>query len=315
VGRAGTGTGTGTGTEQGAQRTPWAFFLVALLASCTRATDEDRWPPRPDLLAVASTVPVAEAADVCPDVRLELCFSRAVDPRSVREIDASVSSGASQVDSDVEVQLVPWRGPGGGDLPSDAQFPWCPGSVVSVTPGVELVGGVLYRLRLDPNVSGWAGEVLDTDAPGWTEGTDGIVRFDLEFTVAADATPGCPGPSPEPEPITLGDLFAGGGPLDPVRGECHCHTQAGELAHARLDLSDADAAYAGLVLDPELRETGFPMVSPRSPSESFLLQKLMRDEDGEALHGILGDAMPQDGPLPYLDVAAIASWIDGGALR
>jgi len=40
----------------------------------------------------------------------------------------------------------------------------------------------------------------------------------------------------------------------------------------------------------------------------------LRDEDGHALRGILGDPMPADGTLPYADYVAIALWIEAGAL-
>ena len=57
------------------------------------------------------------------------------------------------------------------------------------------------------------------------------------------------------------------------------------------------------------------MVSPRLPSESFLVHKLLRDHDGEALRGVLGDAMPPDEEIPYTDYVAIARWIEAGAQR
>ncbi len=69
------------------------------------------------------------------------------------------------------------------------------------------------------------------------------------------------------------------------------------------------------MLDPRPRDTGFPMVSLRRPSESFLVHKLLREKDGDPLRGVLGDAMPKDGELPYADYVAIARWIEAGALR
>jgi hypothetical protein len=65
----------------------------------------------------------------------------------------------------------------------------------------------------------------------------------------------------------------------------------------RLDLSSPSAAFADLVLPAHERSTGFPMVSPTRPSESYLVQTLLRDPDGTALYGVLGEPMPPDEPL------------------
>ena len=60
--------------------------------------------------------------------------------------------------------------------------------------------------------------------------------------------------------------------------------------------------------------TGFPMVSPRRPAESYLVQVLLRDDAGEALHGVRGGPMPPDAPLAHADMTLIVRWIEGGAL-
>jgi hypothetical protein len=57
------------------------------------------------------------------------------------------------------------------------------------------------------------------------------------------------------------------------------------------------------------------MVSPRRPSESFLIHKLLRDEDGHAIYRVSGDPMPPDEGLPHADLSAIAIWIETGALE
>jgi hypothetical protein len=56
------------------------------------------------------------------------------------------------------------------------------------------------------------------------------------------------------------------------------------------------------------------MVTPRRPSESYLVQTLLRDADGEALHGVRGEPMPPDAPLPHAEMLALVRWIEGGAL-
>jgi hypothetical protein len=44
------------------------------------------------------------------------------------------------------------------------------------------------------------------------------------------------------------------------------------------------------------------MVSPTRPSESYLVQTLLRDPDGSALYGVLGEPMPPDEPLAHADM-------------
>jgi hypothetical protein len=61
--------------------------------------------------------------------------------------------------------------------------------------------------------------------------------------------------------------------------------------------------------------TGFRMVAPRRPAESYLVQVLLRDDDGHALLGVLGEPMPPDEPLTYAEMVALVRWIEGGAQR
>jgi hypothetical protein len=296
--------------------------------ACTRVSDRERFEPQAERLEIVQTVPARGSVDVAADVRLDLCFSAYLDPRT--PIDAPVTSGVVQVDAERSLQLSPWHGPGGAPARDDVG-PWCEGSVVTIAPRAELMPGLLYRSRVAATLRGWNGEALDTEAPGWTEEVDGP-RFYLEFTVAqeegstssgSDSTGGSEssggssetGGEPMPEGPTLDDLFAEGGVFDPNRDICSCHRGDDELASTRLDLSSADTAYADLVVDQRPRDTGFPMVSLRRPSESFLVHKLLREKDGDALRGVLGDAMPKDGELPYADYVAIASWIEHGAQR
>ena len=94
---------------------------------------------------------------------------------------------------------------------------------------------------------------------------------------------------------------------------CSCHREDG-LARERLDLRDPDRAFTDLVLPTGLMATGFPMVAPRRPSESYLVQTLLRDPDGSALYGVLGEPMPPDEPLAHADMVMLVRWIEGGAL-
>ncbi len=326
----------------------WRTLALGLgLASCTRVSDTERFAPDHEALVIVRTVPDAGAHGVDPDAAIDLCFSHTVDPRSIAPTDATMSSGETPIDSETSVQLLPWTDPGGVDVAADATAPWCSGSVMSVRPKAPLFAGLRYRLRLVPRVSGWNGEILDTEQPGWTpEGSR--MRYYLEFTVddapdpertddgtGGDATDSTgdtdttgdtdgtgdtddigdtDGAESGPDGPTLADLFAPGQLFDPARPTCSCHRDPDDLALRRIDLRDAARAYDALVLDARPRETGFALVAPRRPSESFLVQKLVRDHDGAPLEGILGDAMPPEGGLPYADYVMIARWIAAGAL-
>ncbi len=294
-----------------------ALLVIPLAVGCTRVSDRSRFEGPQEQLEILDSTPLPGAMSVEPNVRVDLCISGRLDPRSVGELDATVSSGGAVTDSEVTVQLVPWLAPGLEERPADLGQPWCEGSVLSVRPRVLLPEGARYRLRLVPNALGWAGESLATEGPLWVDNDAGDPRYVLEFSVAADPPPDPPAPpdgDPEPPPLTLRDLFSRQGPFDPSRPACSCHRDPEHLALARLDLRDPVIAYEGLLGSARARDTGFPLVSPREPSESFLIQKLLRTAEGEALHGVLGDPMPPDEPLSYADIVGIAEWIHRGAL-
>lgn len=289
---------------------PLAILAVAQISACAWVDEDAIADAEP--LTIRATYPADGAEAVDPLTQIDLCFSAALDPRSFGTFDAILSSGLNVFDTEVAIQLFPWQPPGGlGPLP-DA--PWCEGSVLSIRPRSALRPGTRYRVRVRPSPIGWAGERVDTDVEPWIELEDGTVEAYLELRAAGapgDEAPARPEPPP---PITLGDLYAEDGPFDPARGLCTCHRQPYGLARDRLDLSSPEAAFRALVLDPTPSSTGFPKITPHQPSESFLIQKLVRDADGEPLHAVRGSAMPLNGPMPYRDMALLARWIEDGAL-
>lgn len=291
--------------------------LVAVLfglPGCTRVSDRSRFEGSDETLEVLVTSPRPGKLGVDPQVRIDLCLSGRVDPRSLEEIDATVSSGAAVVDSELSVQILPWLAPSEDRPPDDTDEPWCSGSVLSIDPKASLTPGAGYRMRLQPSAVGWGGEPLATDGPLWvTDEGDDEPHYVLEFTVDADPSIIEPEPTEPERALTLRDLFTTGGPFDPARETCSCHRDPEHLALERLDLRDPGTAYEGLLGSSRPRDTGFAMVAPRKPSESFLVHKLLRDDDGSALYGVLADPMPPDEPLAYADVLAIVQWIADGA--
>lgn len=286
-----------------------AGIALAAALACTRVSDTPRFEPISERLEILETIPGPMAEDVPPGAQIDFCFSGTLDPRALDDLDASLRSGLVTFDTQLDLQLFAWRPPGESSGTADA--PWCPGSVVSLRAKEPLVPGVLHRVRLAPSAVGWAGEQLDVTTPGWVA-DDGGPLFILQFYVREPDDDGKTDP-PEPAP-TLTDLFAPGQVFSSNNPACSCHRDPDDLAYERLDLSSPQDAFAGLVLPTRRQSTGFPMVVPRRPSESFLVQVLLRDDDGQALHGVRGDPMPPDDPLPYPEMLAIVRWIEGGAL-
>lgn len=287
---------------------PAAGIALAAVCACTRVSDTPRFEPISDRLQILETIPAQGATDVPPNAQIDFCFSDYLDPRALDDLDAALRSGQVQFDTQLDLQLFAWRPPGAAVGASSEA--WCPGSVVSLRSKTPMIPGILHRARLAPSAVGWGGEQLDVTTPGWT--TTGSPIFQLVFTVRA-AEPGDEPDEPEPAP-TLTDLFAPGQPFSLSNPACGCHRDPGHLATERLDLSTPQDAFAGLVLPTRPQSTGFPMVSPRRPSESYLVQVLLRDSDGGALHGVLGDPMPPDAPLPHDQMVEIVRWIEGGAM-
>lgn len=274
---------------------------------------EPRFESAEGSLEIVETIPANGAIEVDPLARVDVCLSAAADPRVFDDFALTLHSANLTFDAQIELQLFGWRTP--GSRIGAAEQAWCPGSVISLTPAGPLQPGLVYRVRLQPVARGWAGERLDTTQEGWRVDDAGTPVWTIEFRVAGDPADEPPDAIPEPEPgPTLTELFATDGPFDPQRDLCSCHRTPGELAHARLDLSEPEGAWSELVLAGAPGSSGFPRVTPRDPSASALLHVLLRDDEGEPLHAV-GAAMPPDRALAFMDVVRIAQWIDAGALR
>ncbi|PRQ02229.1 hypothetical protein ENSA5_25640 [Enhygromyxa salina] len=296
----------------GLSRALLVLSLVAPAASCGELDDRARFEPVVGVLEIVETIPAAGSPDADPLTRIDLCLSAEVDPRALDSFDATLHSAELTFDTQQEVQLFSWRAP--GERAGLASERWCPGSVLSLTPGAPLQPGLTYRVQLRPALLGWAGEALDTEHDSWAPNAEGELRRFIEFRVAGSTGDSAPEEIPALEPgPSLTELFAPGEIFDPEREACGCHQRDDELASARLDLSDPETAWTELVLRTGLENTDFPMVTPRLPSESYLVHKLLRTQAGAGLHGLQGEPMPPDGPLPHADLVRVAHWIEAGA--
>ena len=282
----------------------WLGTLLALglglVSGCGELSERARFDADVGTLEIVATDPPHGATDV--------------DPRALENFDALLHSGTVTFDGRQEVQLFSWRA--SGSRTELAATRWCPGSVLSLAPGAALQPGLGYRVEIRPAPLGWAGEALDTEQDGWAPDPqeEGDLRFFLEFRVAGTTADERPEKILELEPgPTLTELFEPGEIFDPERAACSCHQQPDELAFARLDLTTPTRAFEGLVLRQGLEATDFPMISPRRPSESYLIHKLIRTDTGERLHALRGEPMPPDAPIPHADLTRIAHWIHAGA--
>ncbi len=275
--------------------------------ACTELGDEDPFPRERGTLAVHSTFPAQGQIDVDPWTGVEVCYRQTLDPLSASDFAASLGSGIGFIDSNVDIQLVPWRNKGSrSQLLGEND---CPGSILSVRPRTYLIPGALYRLRVTPYLRGWEGERMDADDPFLSIDPDGDPIVTFEFTIREPNTD----PPRSRPPVMLEDLFEPGAPFDPQDGACSCHGIDGEDAVDHLDLRGVERARESLA-DPRLHATQAPLVSPGRPAESYLLRKMVRVGDSETLEGVLGQPMPP-APLPYDEqaVSLISAWIFDGA--
>jgi hypothetical protein len=288
--------------------------ILALGGACivTGGDLADGGSESPPPLEILATWPEAGAREVPTTARVAICLSAAIDPRAVDDFDILLLSGDALFDSQVELELFAWTD-AAGDPPVPGAAAWCPGSVLALRPVTPLLAGVTHRVRVTSRPVGWEGQPLVDTTDGWTQATAEEPEFILEFRTASATSP-APAPAPAP---TLHDLFAAGAVFDPVRDNCGCHNPASDRADATasalLDLGSAAAAFADLVSDGRATETGFPLVAPGLPSESYLIHKLVRLGETEGLPGLRGGPMPPNAELVWADRASLAAWILGGA--
>lgn len=288
-----------------------AFLGICVFAQgCGRTRDLSRFSEDRSSLMIVQTFPSRGSEKVSKTSQIDLCLSSEIDPQSFVPTNVTLSSGREYVEIDVFIQLFPWFGPASKFQLSETR--WCSGSVISIVPQVPLAPTTLYRVSLRPELArGWEGEAFDSTGPGWQKNSEGEDIFVVEFTTSEQSL------HPEeqqPAKVMLRQLFAAGQVFDPNSSTCSCHRQADELAHELLDLSTPETAFTGFLNRSELESTGYPMVSPGNPSESYLIQKLVPTKENMPLWGVHGDLMPQDGELTHSDRVAIAWWIASGAM-
>lgn len=288
-------------------------LVSASLLACAEARIEEASPTevaqRPVLLF---TFPPFRRALHDPRAPLEFCFSKLIDPQSIRPGLAHLSSGSVNLDSEIGLDLVdyqyalglrPYRQP-------------CPGSVLWVRSIGKIAAETSYRLRLFDEIRDLKGrKVNDRDDRRWLAGKDGKRRLYLEFKSAPPGEPRPtepgPGKAPPQPPSTLRELFAPNEVFAAGNPSCSCHRTPQSLAFDRLNLSSPEVAHHALLNGKSGNEMAW--VAPGYPEHSYLIRKLLRDQEGHALPGVLGDPMPPAKPLMKRDLARIMAWIEKGA--
>ena len=108
----------------------WAWLLSS---GCGEPREHPRFETEVGTLEIVETIPAPGSSDAGPQTRIDLCLSAEVDPRALDDFDATLHSADLVFDTQQEVQLFSWRAPGSRAELADTR--WCPGSVLSLTPG------------------------------------------------------------------------------------------------------------------------------------------------------------------------------------
>lgn len=291
-------------TATGGERQKGAILSGLLLLSSACADLR----PRPERMQAQPSVRLLwtqpQAEQLHPvNAPLLLCFSGYLEPRSIQLSTANLSSGTRNYDSRLQFDLAQWRDPNSEP---------CPGSVIRIFPAQNLSPHTRYRLRLADHLRDWQGQPLSSEMdPRWFSQEDTRALY-LEFVTGEAAqgpdTPAQPSqPAPKRDPLRFSQLTAPREIFGSANSGCICHQQAGPF-----DLRTPERAYELLRFGKN--KGGEPWVSPGFPSSSALIFKLLRDPEGHALPGVLGDPMPPHRALRRDEFARIAQWIEDGAL-
>jgi hypothetical protein len=226
------------------------------------------------------SVPLPNSIAVPTDVTFRLTFDDYPDPDTVRSDSILLTSG----------------------------FFWVPGSY-----GTDLIERTAVMRPIRPL------------SPG--------LGYSLHLRPALSSLTGCPGASEEIEFIT-GDGPAGETPQPPATFDSVQRIFSAHCAGAGCHLADGTAgdgclaapaaglslcapqAWDQLVAVPSRQDGQLQLVEAGDSARSYLLRKLLPARPtGGPITGVYGQREPPGEPLPDDQLRAIASWIDGGALR
>jgi hypothetical protein len=222
------------------------------------------------------TVPEANGVDVPTDVTFRITFDGYPDPDTVRSNTLLLTTGYFWVPGSYGVDLV--------------------GKAAIMRPISQLSQQLGYSLHLRPALSSLDG------CPGPNE--------EIEFQ-----TGDAPANEPPAAPATfteVQDIFSGR-----CAGGCHLGDDGFCLATPAGGLSlCAPEAYDSLVAVPSRQRNDLRIVEAGNSARSYLLRKLLpATGSGGPITGVFGQREPPGEPLPEAQLRAVASWIDGGALR
>jgi len=253
---------------------------LALAAACSYPTGETPYPGECVPLHLIGSVPLPNSIAVPTDVTFRLTFDDYPDPDTVRSDSILLTSG----------------------------FFWVPGSY-----GTDLIERTAVMRPIRPL------------SPG--------LGYSLHLRPALSSLTGCPGASEEIEFIT-GDGPAGETPQPPATFDSVQRIFSAHCAGAGCHLADGTAgdgclaapaaglslcapqAWDQLVAVPSRQDGQLQLVEAGDSARSYLLRKLLPARPtGGPITGVYGQREPPGEPLPDDQLRAIASWIDGGALR
>jgi hypothetical protein len=244
-------------------------------AGCSYPTNATPYPGACTPMAVASATPAAGSTTAPTDGIIGITFTDYPDPDTVGTPSMLLTTGVFRVPETYRVDLAD--------------------KTVTMTPVGSLIAHLGYTASVFPDLRSLAG----------CSATFELVSFDT-------------GDGPANQPPAPVPTFSDVQPILASRCAGNCHADAGggclPAPMSGLSLCAPDARNA--LVDVRSREvSSLLLVAPGDSARSYLLRKVLpATAGGGPIPTTLGQREPPGDPLTQDQLAAIAAWIDGGAL-
>jgi len=252
-------------------------LVAAAAASCSVTTDATPHPGACALLEPIAWSPAGESQDVPTDVVIRVRFDDYPDPDTLGSESLAMTTGFYWVPGVFRVDLLE---------KTVAMRPWRP-----LSPNLG------HTVHLQPTLHSLRGCVAEATTRSFRTGD---------------------GPT-DAEPAPVVPPFADVQALFTSRcaGGCHAADDGACVARPAAGLSlCASEAFDALVDVPSRTKVELPLVDPGNSARSILLRKLIpATPEGGPLPSLLGHRDPPGPPLDRAEIATVAAWIDGGAMR